>query len=127
MEEKKNPRALLLVHVRTIHPYDPNDPESRVETGEVNPIVFEIHDNKKLDSLPPGMISDLRGLLSGVVKHCRTYTPTKPEEPSAMMQTPKPANDVEAPKEREQLICARCGWRELECGCDEGFLLGEEQ
>ena len=126
--QKAPPIAYLRVDI-TSFIINPDFPE-KGDQAKLAPLIFEINDHKKADHLPPGMISDMRELLMMAVSHARTHTPVTPP-----LAIPAPNNDAGAaeeapalttpPEEIEQGICARCGWRELECGCAEGFLAPE--
>ena len=148
----KPPVAYVRIDVTTFIPRNPNDPDAGGDQGKTDPLMFEIHENKRLDMLPPNMSSYLRDLMIGVVKHARTYKPVEIAAEknvpvagqAAPMAVPTPANDdvlitgaapdapagaqrptftvPDGPTEVEQGICQRCGWREMECGCEEGYL-----
>lgn len=146
----KPPRAYIKITLTTYMPADPMNPDAGGYEGEVQPMIFPVHEAGKRQQeheIPTGIMSDLRTLFSGVVKHLRTYTPA-PREPEALptgdvLVTGASASDLsnnevclpESPangnqttptgQEIEQGICARCGWRELECGCEDGYLSPE--
>ncbi len=107
--QEKPPLAIIRIAITTIHPH-PNNPE-RCDQGVVAPLLFEIHTDKNIENLPQGMISDIRKLLGGVVKHCRTYVAKEPELPPQDPFLAKP-DTIE-----EQGVCPVCNWRESECEC----------
>ena len=134
LKNGKPPRAFIRVDISTMIPRDRENPDAGGDEGRADPLIFPIYEagsKQRDDELPPGMLTDLRKLFGGVVKHCRNYVPQAPIVPANDVLVTGgevlPGGTTSMPsfitdggvQEKEQGICPKCGWRELECECEK--------